>query len=167
MQRTPFTPLRSLLVAGLLLVLAAACGTSATPSDQPQAADIVPTVQTEPAATLVSQTIAREPASASEPTAILDASVVTNNPATETPPTAKASAATEADPAPTATATSVPDPTKAEVGAEPDWAKELRLAGINTGIWETNFSKHSVPYSEIFSGGVPRTAFRPSTSPGL
>jgi hypothetical protein len=42
---------------------------------------------------------------------------------------------------------------------------ELRRAGINPDLWETDFSKHSVPYTEIFSGGVPRDGIPPIDDP--
>ena len=153
MRRRFITIPWGLAATGLFLSLAIACGTAAAPNEQPEVAETPPTVETEKAATAVSENTRAEPATAPEPTAIPVASVDPNSPATEAPPTVTVAAIIAADPAPTATATAMPDPTKAEVGAEPDWARELRLAGINTGIWETNFSKHSVPYSEIFSGG--------------
>ena len=154
-----------LAATGLFLSLAIACGTAASPSEQPEAAETAPTVEMEQAATPVAETFRKEPAAVSEPTAIPVTSGATNNPAPEAPPAATVSAITAADPAPTASPTAAPDPTKAEVGAEPDWARELRLAGINIGIWETNFSKHSVPYNEIFSGGVPRDGIPPIDDP--
>ena len=64
-------------------------------------------------------------------------------------------------------ATAVPtlSPTEPSVGAESEWAKELRQAGIYTGNWETDFSKRSIPYNEIFSGGVPRDGIPPIDDP--
>ena len=64
-----------------------------------------------------------------------------------------------------ATPVPTPSPTEPTVGAEPEWAKELRQAGIYTGNWETDFSKRSVQYSEIFSGGVPRDGIPPIDDP--
>ncbi len=165
MRPTPFAPLRSLAAAGILLALALGCGAAAAPTGQPEGAGTPPRVETQLAATPVPESMRAEPATATEPTATAAASAGHSSPATEASPTASAAAATVADPAPTATATAVPDPTKSEVGAEPDWARELRLAGINTGIWETNFSQHSVPYNEIFSGGVPRDGIPPIDDP--
>ena len=53
-------------------------------------------------------------------------------------------------PRPTATAGPTPTPDRSD-----------RL----TRGWKTDFSKHSVPYSEIFSGGVPRDGIQPIYSP--
>ena len=66
---------------------------------------------------------------------------------------------------PEVTTTSAPVPTPASSREEPEWSRELRRAGIYTDIWETDFSRHSVPYSEIFSGGVPRDGIPPLDDP--
>jgi hypothetical protein len=42
---------------------------------------------------------------------------------------------------------------------------ELKKAGIVTAGWKTDFSKHSVPYSEIISGGPPRDGIPPLDDP--
>ena len=154
-----------LAATGLLLSLAIACGTVAAPTEHPVSAETALKIETEKAATPLSETIRKEPAAVPEPTVMPVASVDTNRPLPESPPTAAVAATVAADPAPTALPTAVPDPTKPEVGAEADWARELREAGINTGIWETNFSKRSVPYNEIFSGGVPRDGIPPIDDP--
>ena len=151
--------------SGLLVFLAIGCGAADIPTEQPAAVDVPASVETEQATTPVSETVRAEPAAAPLPTAVRVARVDPNSPATEVPPTATAVESDVADSAPSATPTTVPDPTKTEVGAEPDWAKELRQAGINTGIWETDFSKHSIPYNEIFSGGVPRDGIPPIDDP--
>ena len=63
------------------------------------------------------------------------------------------------EPAPTPTPSPAPvnvplkEPT---VAPDPNFEAELRNVSISTNGWETDFSRHSVPYSEIFSGGVPR-----------
>ncbi len=46
-----------------------------------------------------------------------------------------------------------------------DWEKELRTSAINRRGWQTDFSKRSVPYTEIFSGGVPRDGIPPIDHP--
>ena len=46
-----------------------------------------------------------------------------------------------------------------------DFREELRRAGISTRGWETDFSRHSVPYREISSGGVPRDGIPPLDDP--
>jgi len=48
---------------------------------------------------------------------------------------------------------------------DPNFARELRQARISTEQWETDFSRHSVPFSEIFSGGVPRDGIPPIDNP--
>ena len=49
------------------------------------------------------------------------------------------------------------DPASGSVIApDPDFRAELRAAGISTGGWTTDFSRHTIPFAEIFSGGVPR-----------
>ena len=82
-------------------------------------------------------------------------------------PAAPAPTATEAiSPASTPVAPVPPAaPAESTAGLESDWASELRRAGIRTGVWETDFSKRSVPYSEIFSGGVPRDGIPPIDNP--
>jgi hypothetical protein len=42
---------------------------------------------------------------------------------------------------------------------------ELRKAGIVTAGWKTDFSKHSVPLTEIISGGPPRDGIPPIDDP--
>ena len=165
MRRRFYTISWGLAATGLFLSLATACGSATSPAEQAEVTKTAPTIETKIISTPISESIPREPTAVSEPTAIPLASVDTNSADTEAPPTVTVAASTAADPAPTATVTAVPDHTEPEVGAEPDWARELRLAGINTGIWETNFSKHSVPYSEIFSGGVPRDGIPPIDDP--
>ena len=41
----------------------------------------------------------------------------------------------------------------------------MRTAVIRRGDWKTDFSKRSVPYTEIFSGGVPRDGIPPLDNP--
>ncbi len=48
---------------------------------------------------------------------------------------------------------------------DPDYATELRVAGISTRGWETDFSRHTIPYAEIFSGGVGRDGIPPIDDP--
>ena len=42
---------------------------------------------------------------------------------------------------------------------DPNFEEELRRARISIAGWETDFSRHSVPFSEILSGGVPRDGY--------
>lgn len=52
-----------------------------------------------------------------------------------------------------------------QVAPDPNFEKELKQARISTAGWETDFSRHSVPFSEIFSGGVPRDGIPPLDNP--
>ncbi len=51
------------------------------------------------------------------------------------------------------------------VAPDPNFEEELKRARISTRGWETDFSRHSVPYSEISSGGVPRDGIPPLDDP--
>ena len=51
------------------------------------------------------------------------------------------------------------------VVVDPDYLDELSKARISTRGWETDFSRHSVPYSEILSGGPPRDGIPPLDDP--
>ena len=54
-----------------------------------------------------------------------------------------------------------------DTAVEPDPAFEaaLRSAGISPRGWETDFSRHTIPYSEILSGGPPRDGIPPIDDP--
>ena len=73
----------------------------------------------------------------------------------------------------TRTNTPTPEPTDNPTDAAPptpallsdDWEKELRTSAINRAGWKTDFSRRSVPYTEIFSGGVPRDGIPPIDNP--
>ncbi len=58
-----------------------------------------------------------------------------------------------------------PAPRAGAITPDPDYRAALRRAGISTAGWETDFSLHSVPYSEIFSGGPPRDGIPPIDRP--
>lgn len=95
-----------------------------------------------------------------------DTPVVAASTPTVAPPTAITTAAGAEPPLPTATraatiapATPIPTPLPA------DWEQELRAAGLYPGEWQTDFSKRSVPYAEILSGGVPRDGIPPLDNP--
>jgi len=51
------------------------------------------------------------------------------------------------------------------VEPDPDFQQELAQARISTRGWKTDFSLHTVPYSEIFSGGVGRDGIPPLDNP--
>ena len=52
-----------------------------------------------------------------------------------------------------------------EVEPDPDFGLGLMIAGISTRGWATDFSRHTVPYSEVMSGGVPRDGIPPVDDP--
>ena len=48
---------------------------------------------------------------------------------------------------------------------DPDFREALRGASFDTRGWLTDFSRHSVPFQEIFSGGPPRDGIPPIDNP--
>ena len=65
-----------------------------------------------------------------------------------------------------------PEPSEAKelsrdvvIEPDPDYESALRSAGISPRGWTTDFSRHSVPYSEILSGGPPRDGIPPIDDP--
>ena len=74
--------------------------------------------------------------------------------------TEAAESVTESEPGPeAASAGSVVDP-------DPDWEADLASTGrFSTYGWDTDFSRHTVPYSDIMSGGVPRDGIPPIYDP--
>ena len=64
-----------------------------------------------------------------------------------------------------------PAPGAAEVATDvtiepdPDFESALRSAGISRRGWQTDFSRHTLPYSEILSGGPPRDGIPPLDDP--
>ena len=58
------------------------------------------------------------------------------------------------------------DSTGAVIEPDPDWEAELASTGrFSTRGWDTDFSRHTVPYSDILSGGVPRDGIPPIYDP--
>ena len=53
----------------------------------------------------------------------------------------------------------------AKVEPDPDFEDALRRARIRPGAWLTDFSRHTVPYDEIISGGPPRDGIPPLDAP--
>ena len=80
--------------------------------------------------------------------------------------TASPRAGSEVTPIPDGTPEPGPDPQKdTTIAPDPDYKKALRSAGLSTSGWNTDFSLHSVPYDEIFSGGPPRDGIPPLDDP--
>ncbi len=50
---------------------------------------------------------------------------------------------------------------------DPNYQQALDDAGLSTRGWDTDFSLHSVPFSEIISGGVPKDGIPPLDSPNF
>ena len=50
---------------------------------------------------------------------------------------------------------------------DPNFEEELRSARFRTFGWQTDFSLHSVPFSEILSGGPPRDGIPPLDQPSF
>ena len=83
-------------------------------------------------------------------------------------PSQARAAVPEPAPTPTPSPASVIVPLKEPtIAPDPNFEAELRNASISTNGWETDFSRHSVPYSEIFSGGVPRDGIPPLDRPKI
>ena len=51
------------------------------------------------------------------------------------------------------------------VQPDPDFRERLKRARFSTRGWKTDFSLHTVPFSEIFSGGPPRDGIPPLDDP--
>ncbi len=150
----------SLVLAGIISLMAVACG-AAAPADDPVRA---PAIQATPDA-VASPSLA-EGNNGPDPASPGIGAVTNPSPAPAPTDTGNSSpGASPTVPAPTQATRPSPTPTRSSVVAELDWAEELQLAGINIGIWETDFSKRSVPYREIFSGGVPRDGIPPIDDP--
>lgn len=156
--------LRRILAGGALAVgglAALACGPAAAPVEPP------PT--TAPVAATTAATANPAAARTDETAPAPATAAVTGTPpaATNTAATATAAIPPQTPAAPTqaaAVATSTPIPTPPAAG---DWEQELRAAGLYPGEWQTDFSKRSVPYAEIFSGGVPRDGIPPLDNPNF
>ncbi len=131
-------------LAGLLVVLTwaglAACSPANAPGDRPRTPDSVGADAE--AGVAVASTVDVPATAATAPPSI---------PATATPTASAPEPITASIPTPTARPT--------------DWEREFRQAGLRKGQWKTDFSRHSVPYSEIFSGGVPRDGIPPIDHP--
>ena len=59
----------------------------------------------------------------------------------------------------------IPESSLTTLEADPDWREALAGLGIDRRIWKTDFRFHTVPYSDIFSGGVPRDGIAPLDEP--
>ena len=79
------------------------------------------------------------------------------------PVAGKAPSSTEASPGQSESAPYVePIPV---VDPDPDYQNALANSSVSPGGWETDFTRHTVPYSDIISGGVPRDGIPPLDDP--
>ncbi len=134
-----FPRFRLLLVLGLGLLVA--CGTAAAPQAGPPAQ--------------------KAAGSSAAPTAAAPTQAPTSTEieSQETRPTLAATPETAVTPNPTAT----PKPILTSEGEF--LQQQLREAGISSRGWKTDFSKRSVEFSEITSGGPPRDGIPPLDEP--
>ncbi len=140
----------SLLTLAAALLTAAACGPTTAPPT-PSSATVAPV--------LAAPTLAAVPPTPAPPPTAAAPSPVAPAAPTSLPTTAPQSSA----PTPTAAATATPITTP----PPDDWQQEMRAARLYPGQWQTDFSQRSVPYSEIFSGGVPRDGIPPLDNPNF
>ena len=132
---------RLFVMALILLLLAVACGGAAT------------TAPTAPAT------------QASEPTDVAESPAPTATEATA-PATAETSNAADTPvPAGAAKTAASPNDSGSLVEPDPNYKDELDDSSISTRGWKTDFSRHTVPFFEILSGGPPRDGIPPSTTP--
>ena len=81
--------------------------------------------------------------------------------------TAGSNEPTEAPPAPDATSTRTRAGLAPGIEPDPDYKEALRSARFPIDEWTTDFSLHSVPYSEIESGGPRRDGIPPLDDPSF
>ena len=53
------------------------------------------------------------------------------------------------------------------VDPDPNFEEELRSSRFSASGWKTDFSRHTVPFNEIFSGGPPRDGIPPIDDPNF
>ena len=152
--RNPLRPILAGLIAAATLLTTLSCATAAVPPTAP-----LPSPTPTPAA------VAAAPTASTTATTV--ARLATQPPATAT--TAAPLTPTVANPPPAATLTPLAtvQPTLPPASPVDDWQQELRAARLYPGEWQTDFSKRSVPYNEIFSGGVPRDGIPPLDNPNF
>ncbi len=156
--------LPGLMLAFLCLLALAACGggdTAPTDTPSPESPTVAATPTSAPAADAATQERPHPSplpegegksgtTAADEPTTTATPAVATQAPtATDEPP---ATAANSGGPAPM-------------VEPDPNYQDALDDARFRTGEWQTDFSRHTVPYNEFLSGGVPRDGIPPLDNP--
>ena len=127
------------LISGAMALIGIACGSSATPVSTP-----VPTPST-------TSTVSPEAQPTRSPTSPPPLVTATREPVQPTP---FGVGGRFVDVEPTGL-----------VEQDPDFEQELRTARFSTAGWRTDFSFHSVPFSDFLSGGPPRDGIRPLDNP--
>ena len=135
------------VLAGLMLLLLACGSPAATPAPTPTAAP--PTTVAESLDTPIAPTAMAEISTATPAAAVTNAP--TPAPTTPAPPETPAAAANAAPASP--------------VQPDPDFQAALDAAPFRAAGWKTDFSRHTVPYDEFRSGGVPRDGIPPLDRP--
>ncbi len=136
------------LTAGILLFAVACGGTAATP---PVASPVAATQAAEPTATADSPAPSATASSATE--SVVPATAATGiDIETQIPAGAAKTAASLTDAGPL-------------VEPDPNYKDELDDSSISTRGWKTDFSRHTVPFFEILSGGPPRDGIPPIDNP--
>ena len=149
-------------LAGVVITMAIAAGLACGPGAAPVERDLPP----EPAAeTRSAATPTASPVAASTRPALPTARPATTVPAITVPAAPAATILPSLEPTPEPA--TPPPPTLTPTRPLADWERELRTAGLYRGDWKTDFSKRSVPYNEIFSGGVPRDGIPPLDQPNF
>ena len=134
------------LISGIAAVVAIACGSAASPTTVP------PTID----APSPTGTVSARPVG---PTSTPDST------STEPPvdPTTVPEKTIQAPPGVVGSFVIV-EPTGL-VEPDPDFQDELRSVRFSTRSWQTDFSLHTVPYSDFLSGGPPRDGIPPIDNP--
>ncbi len=156
-----------IIAIGLVAIVGLACTSSpAAPgrTDEPLDSNRQPTA-TATVQAKATLTPLSEPTAAPDPTSspLAESTVV---PPSSSTPKAEATPKSTAIPEPVSastpeqTPTASPEPEPTLAGAEIDGLPEIMRFG-----WKTDFSKHSVPYQEIMSGGPPRDGIPPIDRP--
>ena len=130
-------------VGTVIALAAAACSPASTPTPTPTPTPIETPRQPETPTPTPAPTFA--PTAAPSPTTPPAAPTPTSRPAPTVGPDAEVNAYL--------------------VAANPDYAEDLRLSPISTRVWKTDFRFHTIPFNEVFSGGVPRDGIPPIDDP--
>ena len=164
----------AVIVITLLLAALAACGGTDTPTPPPtmEAAAIPPAASsaaTAPPDTPVPPTAAANAPGQPAPNTPASSAATTEPPAT---PASASASATAAEPPPPTPAGATPTAAVGEdglplplVAADPDFQNELDRNGFQRGLWHTDFSRYTIDFAEVFSGGVPRDGIPPLDTP--